>query len=174
MYIYIYIYTTKNVFLTKKMRLDSLIILRVEWNSHVFVLRGKPWKYWRIKLYNLCCVLCLVCCVLCLVRPSVVVVIRPSVPSVRRRRPSSSSSVRPSVPSVRRRRSVRRRSVRRRSVRRRSVRRRRPSSVVVVVRRRPSVVRPSSVVVITNLQIQGRMQIFKKNVEIEVGSMKFG
>ena len=46
---------------------------------------------------------------LCLVRPSVVsavvVVLRPSsVPSVRRRRPSSSSSVRPSVPSVRRRR----------------------------------------------------------------------
>ena len=40
------------------------------------------------------------------VRPSpssVVVVLRPSVPSVRRRRPSSSSSVRPSVPSVRRR-----------------------------------------------------------------------
>ena len=38
------------------------------------------------------------------VRPSsssvVVVVLRPSVPSVRRRRPSSSSSVRPSRPSV--------------------------------------------------------------------------
>ena len=57
-----------------------------------------------------CCVLCVVCCavlccvvscVLCLVRPSVVVVLRPSsVPSVRRRRPSSSSSVRPSRPSV--------------------------------------------------------------------------
>ena len=86
------------------MRLDSLIILRIEWNSYVSYLRGKQWKYWRIKLYTLCCVVC--CVVLCLVRPSVVVVLRPSsVPSVRRRRPSS-SSVRPSVPSVRRRRPV--------------------------------------------------------------------
>ena len=54
--------------------------------------------------------------------------VRPSVPSVRRRRPSSSSSsVRPSVPSVRRR----------------------PSSSPY-------------------LQIQGRMQIFKKLIKIEV------
>ena len=87
------------------MRLDSLIILRIGWNSYVFVLRGKQWKYGRIELYNLCCVvlccvvLCVVSCVLC-VRPSSSspVVVR------RRRRPSSSSSVRPSVPSVRRRR----------------------------------------------------------------------
>ncbi len=76
---------------------------------------------------------------LCLVRPSVVVVLRPSsVPSVRRRRPSSSSSVRPSVPSV-----------------------------------RPS--RPS--VVVVNLQIQGRMQIFEKTskyASYSLGTMKFG
>ena len=92
------------------MRLDSLIILRIEWNSYVSYLRGKQWKYWRLKLYNLCCVLCCVvlcvvlccvvlCCVLC-VRPSSSSSVRPpsrpSVAVVRRRRPLS---VRPSRPS---------------------------------------------------------------------------
>ena len=82
------------------MRLDSLIILRIEWNSYVSYLRGKQWKYWRLKIYNLrcvlCCVLCCVvlCCVLCVrpsssssvrppSRPSVVVVLCPSVRPVR-------------------------------------------------------------------------------------------
>ena len=56
-YIYIYIYRERereHIYLkTEKMRLDSLIILRIEWNSYVFALRGKQWKYWGIKLYNL-------------------------------------------------------------------------------------------------------------------------
>ena len=42
-YIYIYIYYIKNkkILKAKKMRLESLIILRIEWNSYVSYLRGK-------------------------------------------------------------------------------------------------------------------------------------
>ena len=113
------------------MCLDSLIILRIEWNSYVSYLRGKQWKYWRLKFYNLCCVLCVVCCVVCCVvlccwscvllscvllccvlccvlcvRPSSSSVrppSRPSVAVVRRRRPLSVRPSRPSVAVVRRR-----------------------------------------------------------------------
>ena len=32
------------------MRLDTLIILRIEWNSYELISRGKQMKYWRTKL----------------------------------------------------------------------------------------------------------------------------
>ena len=108
------------------MRLDSPIILRIEWNSYVSYLRGKQWKYWRLKLYNLRCVLCCVvlCCVLSCVL-SVVVVAVVVVVVGRRRRPPSVRPSRQSVAVVRRRRPL-------------SVRPVRPVRPVPSVRRRPS------------------------------------
>ena len=40
--------------ITKKMRLDALIIFSIEWNSYELILRGKQLKYWSRKTAKSC------------------------------------------------------------------------------------------------------------------------